>query len=99
MKYLIQNLKKIKNIKIYGLEEKSGPVVSFNIKNCHPYDIAKLLDTFNIAIRSGHHCSQILMDALKINYTNRISLYIYNTKSDIDFLIKSLNQVIPLLLK
>ena len=99
LQYLIYNLKKIKNIEIYGHEEKSGPVVSFNIKNCHPYDIAKLLDTFNIAIRSGHHCSQILMDALKINYTNRISLYIYNTKSDIDFLIKSLNQVIPLLLK
>ena len=99
LKYLLDNLKKIDDIKIYGHTEKSGPVVSFNIKSCHPYDIAKLLDTDNIAIRSGHHCSQILMNALKTNYTNRVSLYLYNTKSDIDIFIYSLKKITKLLRK
>jgi len=98
--YLLSQLKKIDNIKIYGHTSKNfGSIISFNIKNCHPYDIAKLLDKYNICIRAGHHCGQILMKKLKINYTNRISLYYYNSKNEIDFLINCLNKIIKILKK
>ena len=98
--YLLSQLKKIDDIIIYGHTNKSsGPVISFNIKNCHPYDIAKLLDSYNICIRAGHHCGQILMNKLGVNYTNRISLYHYNSKQEIDFLIDCLNKVVNILKK
>ena len=90
----------IDDITIYSHNKtKCGPVVSFNIKNCHPFDIAKLLDTSNIAIRAGHHCSQLLMQGLNINFTNRISLYAYNTKDDIDYFIMKLTKIKSILIK
>jgi len=98
--YLIYKLKNITNIKIYGHKNTNfGPIVSFNIKNCPPYDVAKLLNTFGICIRAGHHCGQLLMKSLNINYTNRVSLYIYNDKQEIDYFIEKLNIVIKILTK
>ena len=98
--YLLSKLREINNIIIYGHKNDNfGPIVSFNIEGCHPYDIAKLLDKYNICIRSGHHCGQILMKKLKIDYTNRVSLYYYNSKEEIDFFIKYLNQVVDILKK
>ena len=98
--YLLSKLRKIDDITIYGHKKNnSGPIVSFNIEGCHPYDIAKLLDKYNICIRAGHHCGQILMKRLDINYTNRVSLYYYNSKKEIDFLITYLHQVIDVLKK
>ena len=94
----IEELKTIDSIKIYGHTSYSGPIVSFNIKNCHPFDISKLLDTYGICIRAGHHCAQILMKNLNINYTNRVSLFAYNTKDEIDYFIKSLRGVISKLI-
>jgi cysteine desulfurase/selenocysteine lyase len=99
LEYLLLKMKIIEGIKIYGHQNKSGPIVSFNIDGCHPYDIAKLLDNYGICIRSGHHCAQLLMKNLKINYANRISLHIYNTTDEIDYFTENLNKVVRLLKK
>ena len=95
--YAILELLKIPNITIYGCEINSGGgIISFNVKNIHPHDLAQLLDEDGIAIRAGHHCAQPIMSYLKINSTNRVSLYFYNTKNEIDFLIKSIKSSIKL---
>ena len=90
-------LKLSDNIKIYGHKNHSGPIVSFNFPDCHSFDIAKLLDTFGIAIRSGHHCAQPLMKSLNTNYTNRVSLYGYNNLKEIDYFVESLKKVLKIL--
>ena len=96
--YLLENLKNITDIKIYGHKNKNfGPIVSFNIIGCHPYDISKLLGEYNICIRAGHHCGQILMKRLNTNFTNRISLQYYNSFQEIDFFIESLKKVVKIL--
>ena len=100
LSYLLSQLKSIQDVVIYGHNNKqSGPVVAFNIKGCHPFDISKLLDTYNIAIRAGHHCTQILMKKLKIEYSNRISLYAYNTIDEIDYFIIALKKIIKIIKK
>ena len=95
--YLLSKLREIENIQILGHTNTSGPIVSFNIDGCPPYDIAKLLDGKDICIRAGHHCAQVLMKQFKINYTNRVSLFAYNSKQDIDYFINSLREVILIL--
>lgn len=95
--YLIKTLKSIPGIKLYSYSKNSGPVISFTIKNLHAYDIAKLLDTSKICIRSGHHCAQPILNKFNLESINRISLYYYNTKLEIDLLNKSLLKVIKVL--
>ena len=97
LKYFLEQLKLFDNIKIYGHKNHSGPIVSFNFPDCHSFDIAKLLDTFGIAIRSGHHCAQPLMKSLNSNYTNRVSLYAYNNLKEIDYFVESLKKVLKIL--
>ena len=97
--HLLSKLKKISGISIYGHHSKSGPVVSFNVEGCHPYDIAKLLDNYGICIRSGHHCGQLLMETLSINFSCRVSLFAYNSIDEIDYFIKSLRKVVTILKK
>ena len=81
-------MKDINNINIYGHKDKNfGPIVSFNIAGCHPYDISKLLGEYNICIRAGHHCGQILMKKLKTSFTNRISFQFYNSLMRLIFLL------------
>ncbi|MBS3093915.1 SufS family cysteine desulfurase [Candidatus Pacearchaeota archaeon] len=94
LSYAIENLKKIKGIKIYnpGIN-KSISVLSFTINGGHPHDIAAILNEENIAIRAGHHCCMPLMKKLKIPGTCRVSLSIFNTKEDIDRLITSITKV------
>ena len=95
--YLLLKLNNIEDINIFGHCNNSGPIISFNIEGCHPYDIAKLLDGKDICIRAGHHCAQLLMNSLKTNYTNRISLFAYNSKEEIDFFINHLEKIIKIL--
>ena len=97
LEYFLNKLNNIDNITIYGHNSISGPIVSFNIDNYHSYDIAKLLDTFKIAIRSGHHCTQPLMKSLKTNFTNRVSFYAYNDFEDIEYFMDSLEKTINVL--
>lgn len=83
-----------KNINIYGpkdTENRCG-IITFNIKNIHPHDLASILNEDNIAVRAGNHCAMPLHTRLGISASCRVSLYVYNTKEDIDNLIKSLKR-------
>ena len=88
-KYLIDNLEKIPNIVLYNKNSKSG-IVTFNIKGVFSQDTSVYLNHYNIAIRDGNHCSKILKDDLNIKNTCRISIYLYNTKEEIDKVIEVL---------
>ncbi len=94
-KYAIEKLSEIKGIHIYGTKDisKRGGVISFNFADVHPHDVAQIIDGEGIAVRSGHHCAQVLMERLNVAATSRASFYIYNTKEDIDALVNSLNKV------
>jgi len=94
-KYAIEKLSEIKGIHIYGTKDisKRGGVISFNFADVHPHDVAQIIDGEGIAVRSGHHCAQVLMERLNVSATSRASFYIYNTKEDIDALVNSLNKV------
>ncbi len=82
--YATENLKKIDNIKIYGDIDHKISVISFNIGNHHPSDIGSILDQYGIAVRTGQHCTQPIMDHFNIPGTVRASFSFYNTKSEID---------------
>ena len=92
--YATEKLQNIPNIKIYGEPDKKGGVISFNIKNIHPQDLAQFLNEDNICMRVGHHCAQPLLETLNETSTARISFYIYNDFSDIDKLVDSINSTI-----
>ena len=94
-KYALEKMSQIKGIMIYGTKDisKRGGVISFNFHDVHPHDIATIVDRDGVAIRSGHHCAQVLMERLDVAATNRASFYIYNTKDDVDKLIQSLEKV------
>jgi len=93
--YAIEKLSNVKGLHIYGTKDisKRGGVISFNFADVHPHDVAQIIDGEGIAIRSGHHCAQVLMERLNVAATSRVSFYIYNTKEEIDKLINSLNKV------
>jgi len=94
-KYAMEKLSNVKGIHIYGTKDisKRGGVISFNFADVHPHDVAQIIDGEGIAVRSGHHCAQVLMERLNVAATSRASFYIYNTKEDIDALVSSLNKV------
>lgn len=85
-KYAIEKLKEIENIIIYNETSESG-VIAFNYKDVFAQDLAIYLNKYNICVRAGNHCAKILKDELNIKNTCRISLYLYNTKAEIDKLI------------
>ncbi len=93
--YAIEQLSKINGLTIYGTKDisKRGGVISFNFADVHPHDVAQIIDEEGIAVRSGHHCAQVLMERLNVAATSRASFYIYNTKEEIDSLVNSLNKV------
>ncbi|NOU49356.1 cysteine desulfurase [Pseudoalteromonas sp. JBTF-M23] len=95
--YLIQKLQSIEGIKIYGDLKHNIGTASFTYKNEHHYDLAMLLNSYGIAARSGHHCTQPLMQTLNLNGTIRVSLAFYNNKADIDRFISALHECIALL--
>ena len=94
-KYALDKMTKIKGITLYGTKdmEMRGGVISFNFNDVHPHDVATIIDKEGVAIRSGHHCAQVLMEKLNVAATNRASFYIYNTKEEVDKLISSLEKV------
>lgn len=96
LSYAEQKLKDISELTIYGNSKKKGPIISFNLKNIHPHDVAHLLDTFGIAIRAGHHCAQPIMKKLNVAATNRASFYFYNTFEEIDKLADGLTKVVSI---
>ena len=97
LKYATKKLKTISGLKIYGDNENKTSVISFNVEGIHAYDIGTLLDKFGIAVRTGQHCAQPIMDHFEIPGTVRVSLAFYNTKKEIDKLCNSLKQAISML--
>ena len=94
-KYALEKMSHVKGMKIYGTKDisKRGGVISFNFSDVHPHDVAQIIDEEGIAVRSGHHCAQVLMEKLDVAATSRASFYIYNTKEDVDALVNSLEKV------
>lgn len=92
--YALAKLKNVSGLTIYGSQKSNGRigVISFNLKNIHPHDLATALDLDGIEVRAGHHCAQPLMASLDTESTVRASLSIYNTKDDIDKLVSSLHE-------
>ncbi|MBE8951297.1 MAG: cysteine desulfurase [Quinella sp. 3Q1] len=92
--YTIAELKKIPYVELYGCdaENKIG-LVTFNVKDVHPHDVATILDAQGVAIRAGHHCAQPLMKFLGQNSTCRASFYFYNTRRDVERLIEAVQKV------
>ncbi len=84
--YATEKLSDIEGIKIIGTSQNKASVLSFIVKNIHPYDIGTLLDKMGIALRTGHHCAQPVMDKYGINGTVRASFALYNTKEEVDIL-------------
>jgi cysteine desulfurase/selenocysteine lyase len=97
VQYAQKKLREIPEIIMYGESDEKAGVISFNVKNHHPFDIGTLLDNYGIAVRTGHHCTQPLMQDLKIQGTVRISFAIYNTIEEINYFIEKLKKVIKML--
>ena len=95
--YATEQLKVIEGVRIYGEAPQKTAVVSFNVNEIHPYDIGSILDKLGIAVRTGHHCAQPIMDFYKIPGTVRASFSFYNTKEEIDMMIKALKRAIQML--
>lgn len=97
-KYALEKMSELKHIKVYGdanLRNRGG-IISFNLGDIHPHDLATILNEHCIAIRSGHHCAQVLMEKLEVSATSRVSFYIYNTKEEINIFISALGEAIKL---
>lgn len=92
--YAMEQMSKIEGLTIYGPQDpsKRAGIVTFNLNDVHPHDVATVLDMQGIAVRAGHHCAQPLMKWLNVSATARASFYLYNTKEDIDLLVAGLQK-------
>jgi cysteine desulfurase/selenocysteine lyase len=96
--YATNRLMEIEGLKVFGQSNRKVPVVSFLIEGIHPYDLGFILDKNGIAVRTGQHCTQPIMDFFEIPGTVRVSLAFYNTKEEIDFLIETIHRAKKMLL-
>lgn len=94
--YALQSLQKIPEVRFVGTPQQRGPLISFTLKGIHPHDAAMILDEENIAVRSGHHCAQPVMDRLGVPATLRASFGVYTQKWEVDRLVESLLRAIRL---
>jgi cysteine desulfurase/selenocysteine lyase len=92
--YALDSILSLKYVTIYGPKDPKcrGGVISFNIADIHPHDLATIMNEHGIAIRSGHHCAQVLMQRLDVPATSRASFYIYNTKEEIDKFVNAIKE-------
>ncbi len=97
LSYGTERLLEIEGMRIIGTANEKSSVISFLVGKIHPYDIGMLLDKLGIAVRTGHHCAQPLMDSLKIPGTVRASFAFYNTKEEIDLFVTALKRVVAML--
>ena len=98
LEYATERLLEIDVLKIYGTAKHKTSVISFNIEGVHPYDIGSILDKLGIAVRTGHHCAQPIMDFYKIPGTVRASFCFYNTKEEVDVLVEGVKRAKNMLL-
>ena len=92
LEYATEKLQKIEGLRIYGVSKEKTAVISFNIGEIHPYDIGTIIDKLGIAVRTGHHCAQPVMDFYKIPGTVRASFAFYNTKEEIDAFVEAVER-------
>ncbi len=92
LEYATEKLLEIEGVKIYGTSEAKTSVISFNIEGIHPYDIGTIIDKLGIAVRTGHHCAQPIMDFYNIPGTIRASFAFYNTKEEIDIFVEAVKK-------
>ena len=97
LRYATELVKAIPDVRIIGEAKAKGAVLSFVVEGVHPYDLGVLLDRMGIAVRTGHHCAQPLMQALGIESTVRASFSFYNTEAEIDLFVKSLRRALEIL--
>ena len=97
LNYATKALQKIPHLKVYGTAPQKTAVISFNVKGIHPYDIGSILDKLGIAVRTGHHCAQPIMDYYQIPGTVRASFSFYNTLEEIDSMVEALKRAIQML--
>ena len=93
LKYATDRLKSLGDVKIYGESDQKGPVISFWVGEAHPHDVGTLLDQDAIAVRTGHHCTQPVMERFGIPATARASFSIYNDEEDVERLVSSLKRI------
>lgn len=96
VEYALPRLRELDFVELYGCDSKQDNktgIITFNIKDVHPHDVATVMDAYGVAIRAGHHCAQPLMQYLKQNATCRASFYFYNTREDVDRFIMALKKV------
>jgi cysteine desulfurase/selenocysteine lyase len=97
MEYAIERLKEMDELKIIGNAQPKAGAISFLVKDIHPFDLGELLDKQGIAVRTGHHCCQPIMDFYKIPGTVRASFAVYNTQEEIDALVKGIERAVIML--
>ena len=97
LQYANEQLTQIEGLRIYGDNKQKTAVISFNIDSIHPYDVGTLLDKMGIAVRTGHHCAQPIMDYYKIPGTIRASFAFYNTKDDVDIFVNGVQRAVAML--
>ncbi|SHE70826.1 cysteine desulfurase / selenocysteine lyase [Flavobacterium fontis] len=97
LEYATQKLLQIEGLRIYGTAAQKTSVISFNIGTIHPYDIGTIVDKLGIAVRTGHHCAQPVMDFFGIPGTVRASFAFYNTKEEIDTFVEALHKAVMML--
>ena len=97
LNYATQRLSEIDQLRIFGTAPHKAGVISFLIGNAHPYDVGTLLDKLGIAVRTGHHCAQPVMDRYGIPGTVRVSFALYNTLQEVDTLVNALHRIAPML--
>ena len=92
LEYATTRLLEIEGVRIYGTAREKASLISFNIEGIHPYDIGTIIDKLGIAVRTGHHCAQPIMDFYKIPGTIRASFAFYNTKEEIDIFVEAIKK-------
>ena len=97
LQYATEKLTQIEGLRIYGDNKHKTAVISFNIDSIHPYDVGTLLDKMGIAVRTGHHCAQPIMDYYKIPGTIRASFAFYNTKDEVDTFVNGIQRAVAML--
>lgn len=97
LRYATEELKKIEGLRIYGEVERRCPLISFTIDGTHPYDVGMILDKLGVAIRTGHHCAEPVMTHFGVTGMCRASIGMYNTKEEVDILVRGVERAVMML--
>jgi cysteine desulfurase/selenocysteine lyase len=98
LNYAVEQMRAVEGIRFIGTAPNKTSVVSFLVGDSHPYDVGTLLDKLGVAVRTGHHCTQPIMERYGIPGTVRASFAIYNTMEEIDEFVKALRRIAPMLM-